>query len=327
MDTLASAGVGGVRDRVVHEPLDQRVDVTVESGREEQPLRVGRGLGQQLGDLGQEAHVGHLVGLVEHGDLDVVELAGAALDQVAEAARGGDDDLDAAPERVHLPVVRHAADGGLEEDADRAAERHQRVGDLHGQLAGRHQDQGLGAGAAARGHPARRGPAAAGRTPGSCRSRSGRGRARPGRPGRPGMVAAWISNGVVMPSRVSTRTSSAGRPSSAKVGTAGRRSRRARPRAVSAVRPRRRGAWRSATSVLRGVCRLGGEFRRRTGTCWDQRKWSREPLYGGACSRMARRGCLRQSEPAAEMPARTPVACTVRARRVNNCHQCTGQRC
>ena len=144
MDTLASAGsvecvTGSCMNR-----LTSCVDVTVESRREEQPLRVGRGLRQQLGDLGQEAHVGHLVGLVQHGDLDRVELARAPLDQVAEAARSRDDDLDAAPQRVHLTVVRHAADGGLEEDADRAAERHQRVGDLHGQLAGRHQDQGLG---------------------------------------------------------------------------------------------------------------------------------------------------------------------------------------
>ena len=38
---------------------------------------------------------------------------------------------------------------------------------------------------------------------------------------------------------------------------------------------------------------------------------------------MARRGHCR---PPAEMPARTPVACTRRARRVNNYHQCTGQR-
>ena len=38
---------------------------------------------------------------------------------------------------------------------------------------------------------------------------------------------------------------------------------------------------------------------------------------------MARRG---YQQPAAEMTARTPVACSLRARQVNYFHQCTGQR-
>ena len=45
---------------------------------------------------GQEAEVGHVVGLVEHGDLDVVEVAVALADQVLEPAGAGDDDVDAA---------------------------------------------------------------------------------------------------------------------------------------------------------------------------------------------------------------------------------------
>ena len=82
-------------------------------------------------------------------------------------------------QRVDLAVVGHAADGGLEEDAERLAQRQQRVVDLHGQLAGGHQDQRarvLRAGPLA---AARSGSAAAGRRRASCRSRSGRGRARP----------------------------------------------------------------------------------------------------------------------------------------------------
>ena len=36
---------------------------------------------------GQEPHLGHVVGLVEDGDLDVAELDGAALDEVVQPAR------------------------------------------------------------------------------------------------------------------------------------------------------------------------------------------------------------------------------------------------
>ena len=44
---------------------------------------------------GQEAEVGHVVGLVEHGDLDGVEVHVALLHEVFEAAGAGDDDVDA----------------------------------------------------------------------------------------------------------------------------------------------------------------------------------------------------------------------------------------
>ena len=44
---------------------------------------------------GQEAEVGHVVGLVEHGDLDRVEVDVALLHEVFEAAGAGHDDVDA----------------------------------------------------------------------------------------------------------------------------------------------------------------------------------------------------------------------------------------
>ena len=47
-------------------------------------------------DAGQEAEVGHVVGLVEHGDLDLVELRVPLADEVLEAAGAGDEDVDAA---------------------------------------------------------------------------------------------------------------------------------------------------------------------------------------------------------------------------------------
>ena len=86
-------------DRVGQEALDEDVDAAVERGREQQPLAVARGLVQQPAHGGQEAEVGHVVGLVEDGDLDRVEVGVALLDEVLEPAGAGDDDVDAGAQR------------------------------------------------------------------------------------------------------------------------------------------------------------------------------------------------------------------------------------
>ena len=91
---------------------------------------------------GQEAEVGHVVGLVEHGDLHRVEAAVALTDQVLEAARAGDDDVDALAQRRDLRALADAAvDGG---DAQRhcCCQRLQRGHDLVGQLTGGYEDEG-----------------------------------------------------------------------------------------------------------------------------------------------------------------------------------------
>src|SRR5204862_5057563 len=72
---------------------DQRVDVAVESGAEQQPLAAGGGEADQLVDGRVEAEVAEVVGLVENGDLDVVEEDVAVLEQVLEPARRGDDEV------------------------------------------------------------------------------------------------------------------------------------------------------------------------------------------------------------------------------------------
>ncbi len=147
----AGGGVDLVGDRVHQVALHQGVDLVLQGRGEEHPLAAGGDLVEDLGDLGQEAHVGHLVGLVEDDDLDLVEGAGAAVDQVTQAAGGGDEDVDTALQRPDL--LRHggtAADD-LEVQAEHGAVGLQRVGDLHRQLAGRDQDQAaraLGPGAA-----------------------------------------------------------------------------------------------------------------------------------------------------------------------------------
>ena len=133
--------VGLVGRRVRQEPLDQDVDARVERGGEQHPLAAARGLVQDPADGGQEAEVGHVVGLVEDGDLDRPQVAGTLLDQVLEAAGAGDDDVDAGPERLDLRVLADAAEDGAGLQAVHPRERRERRVDLGDELAGRGQDQ------------------------------------------------------------------------------------------------------------------------------------------------------------------------------------------
>ena len=85
-----------VRDRVGQVLPDQAVDVTVERRREQQPLPARRGEVHDLADLRHEAHVRHLVGLVERDEVAVAQVRGALPDVVRQPARGGDQQVDAA---------------------------------------------------------------------------------------------------------------------------------------------------------------------------------------------------------------------------------------
>src|SRR6478736_8874970 len=133
--------VGRVGDRVDQVAVDQGVDALVEGGGEQQALTARRDLVEDGGDLGQEAHVGHVVGLVEHGDLHAAQLDGAAVHQVGEPARGGNEDVDALVERLDLRLVGQAAGDQLVAQAGDVHERLERVAHLHGELSGRHQDE------------------------------------------------------------------------------------------------------------------------------------------------------------------------------------------
>ena len=138
----AGGGVDGVDDRVGEVAADQEVDVAVQGGGEQHPLALGADLVQERGDLGHEAHVGHLVGLVQDGDRDLVQPAVTAVDEVLEPARRRDDDLGATAQRVGLPADRHSADDGGQAQLHRAGVGGEGVGHLLGQLTRRHEDQG-----------------------------------------------------------------------------------------------------------------------------------------------------------------------------------------
>ena len=64
---------------------------------------------EHAADVGEEAHVEHAVGLVEHEDLEAGEPGVGVLEVIEQAARAGDDDVDAAAEGALLRLHRDAA--------------------------------------------------------------------------------------------------------------------------------------------------------------------------------------------------------------------------
>ena len=110
-DGLGGGAVAGDLDRlrVREDRAREALDVVREGGREQQGLLA---VGQQVqdpADVGHEAHVQHPVRLVEDEDLHLGQVRGALADEVQEAARRGDEDLDAGEQLLDLRVERDAA--------------------------------------------------------------------------------------------------------------------------------------------------------------------------------------------------------------------------
>jgi len=78
--------VDRVQHRVVQESIDELVDAVVEGCGEQQTLAAARCGRQDAGDAGKEAEIGHVIGFVDHRDLDRVEADQALLHQVFEPA-------------------------------------------------------------------------------------------------------------------------------------------------------------------------------------------------------------------------------------------------
>ena len=150
VDVLLDVGVGDVLgfdldDRRVGGPLLGQVHHVVgEGGGEQQGLAfaLGRGLANDLPHLGDEAHVEHAVGFVQHHHLDHVQVHVAALVEVQQAAGGGHQDVAVAGfELLELLVEVHAADEGHHVQAGVLGQRRGVLGDLHHQFPGRRDDQ------------------------------------------------------------------------------------------------------------------------------------------------------------------------------------------
>ena len=72
--------------------------------------RFARQHADELANGVDEAEIKHLIGFVEHENLDLGEIDGAPVEQIDEPAGCGDEDVDAALQSANLVVDRHAAE-------------------------------------------------------------------------------------------------------------------------------------------------------------------------------------------------------------------------
>ncbi len=133
-------------DRLRHEAAGERHDRARHGGREQHGVAHGRGLREELLDVGEEPEVEHLVGLVEHHLAHVLEREQALAHEVEETARRADDDLRAGLELLDLPLVRLAAVDGDDRGGAVLGGDLEVLGDLDGELARRHDHERLHAG-------------------------------------------------------------------------------------------------------------------------------------------------------------------------------------
>ncbi len=127
-------GVDAVHLRIGEERVHDLVHAMVQRGGEQHDLRVERHLAEQSFDRRQEAHVGHFIGLVDDGDLDLLQGQRMLFDQVLEASGACDNDIGAGPEVANLAGVSHSAVHGGGVDAVDLRKGHQHVVDLVGEL-------------------------------------------------------------------------------------------------------------------------------------------------------------------------------------------------
>ena len=90
-----------------------------------------------------EAHVEHAVGFVEHEHFHAAQMRGTLVHKVDQAARRGDEHVDAAVERLDLRVVGNAADYGEDAMVRVLGDGAAHLADLLGKLArgGYHQHE------------------------------------------------------------------------------------------------------------------------------------------------------------------------------------------
>ena len=118
------------------------VDPRRHGRREQRGLPVLRSFAQYQLDVLGEAHVKHLVGLVEHDDLKAAQVQRSPGDVVERAPGRRHHDVDATVKRTQLPADRLPAVDRQHPHAHVAPVAVHRLGDLYRELARGHEDQG-----------------------------------------------------------------------------------------------------------------------------------------------------------------------------------------
>ena len=133
-------------DRIRQPRLGDPADSRGHGGGEERDLASGRGLLEDPVDILCEAHVEHLVGLVQDERLEHVQRERAALEMVHHAPGRADDDLRVAAQLAELQAVTlSAVDRQHEKALQMLGIALECLGDLQRKLACRSQNQDLGA--------------------------------------------------------------------------------------------------------------------------------------------------------------------------------------
>ena len=129
-----------VADGVLRVHVGDPADGAVERGGEEHRLPIPRQEPDDTVDLRLEPHVEHAVSLVQHEDLDAVQLDQLAVGEILQASGGGDEDV-RIPHALRLLGDARAAVHHLGLQMLRARDIDQVVLDLLRELARGHQDQ------------------------------------------------------------------------------------------------------------------------------------------------------------------------------------------
>ena len=124
-----------------HGPLDEGLDLRRDRSRKHRGVALARTPLDNPPHVGQEAHVEHSVGFIQDQVFGFAQSAMALAQVVQQPARGGDDDINAALERIDLAAIAHAAKHDHGAQPGEAGEIADGGFDLGGQFAGRFQDQ------------------------------------------------------------------------------------------------------------------------------------------------------------------------------------------
>src|SRR5690606_36414166 len=116
-------------------------DLVRERGGEQEVLAPRGQHPENPANVADEAHVEHAIRFVQHENLDAGQVEGPALHVVEQAARRGDDDVDALAQLLDLRVHADAPEDHGRPERQVAAVRAYALADLRRELARRHQDQ------------------------------------------------------------------------------------------------------------------------------------------------------------------------------------------
>ena len=103
-------GIDAVGHGIRQEPINNVLDAAIEGGREEHALPGLGGLTHEARHWGQEAQFGHVVGFVQHGDLDQGEREGPLVEEVFQATGTGNHDVDTVAESSDLGTLVDASE-------------------------------------------------------------------------------------------------------------------------------------------------------------------------------------------------------------------------